>query len=239
MIALSAAAVLAMATLGTWQSDAGHRVVANEPVGQAGVVEGVVRGSESNAALAYARVQVVSDTVVDWTDGRGAYRLAGLRQGEHHIQIVHPGHDTLDLTLTVPGDRIVRLDVTLDARPGPQVDALADFEPIGVEFTLPALLNGTEVAALLQRLYPPELARGRLGGEAVLRIWLDETGRVVRSRVSSSSGHRSLDSIALIVSDSMRFRPARRQEDGVRVIVRIPLLFHVPEPGVESTGAGR
>lgn len=51
----------------------------------------------------------------------------------------------------------------------------------------------------------------------------------MKSLVSSSSGHAALDSLALAVSDSMRFRPARSGDDSVRVIVRIPVLFTVPD----------
>lgn len=196
---------------------------------QAGSVEGVIRTSEGDRPLAYARVQVVGDSLADWTDETGAYHIAGLPRGEWQLRVVHPGHDSLDMTVFVPGDRNVRLDVTLEARPGPAVDALAEFQPFQVEYTLPALLNGAAVAALMQRLYPPDLALDRVGGEAVLRIWLDERGRVVRSRISSSSGHPALDSIAVTVSDSMRFRPARNRQEAVMVIVRMPITFTVPD----------
>lgn len=196
--------------------------------GPDGVVEGVVRESADGERLPYAHVQVLGDTVADWTDARGSYRLEGLRRGAHRIQVVHPGHDTLAVAATIADARPVRLDLTLESGAGPEVDALADFEPIRVEFTLPALLNGNETAALLQHMYPSDLIDAHVGGEAVLRLWLDETGQVVRSAVSSSSGHRTLDSIALIVADSMRFRPARREHDGVRVIVQIPLVFLPP-----------
>lgn len=202
--------------------------------GPDGVVEGVVRGSSDRERLPYARVQVVGDTIADWTDERGEYRLEGVRRGPRTIQVMHPGHDTLAVAATIADERPVRLDVTLEPRPGPQRDALADFEPIRVEFTLPALLNGAEVAALLHRMYPTDLARAPFDGEAVLRLWLDETGQVVRSAIASSSGHRALDSIALIVADSMRFRPARREQDGVRVIVQMPLTFLAPDPALGS-----
>ncbi len=204
---------------------------------QAVAVEGVVRTSADGSPLAYARVLVLGDSIADWTDDRGAYRIEGLSRGEWRLRVVHPGHDTLDLALFVPGDRPVHLDLTLDARPGPAVDALADFEPFQMDYTLPALLNSAHISRLLQRLYPPSLTRDGLGGEAVLRLWLDESGRVVRGRVSSSSGYSQLDSIALIVSDSMRFRPARNRQAGVRVIVRIPVVFTVPDsiaPGAVS-----
>lgn len=200
---------------------------------QGGTVEGVVRTSKGDRPLPYARVQVVGDSVADWTDASGSYLLQGLARGEWRLRIDHPGHDSLELAVFVPGDRTVRLDLTLDARPGPAPEALSDFEPFRVEYTLPALMNGSGMAALMQRLYPPELSHRRIGGEAVLRLWLDERGRVVKSLVSSSSGHAALDSLALAVSDSMRFRPARSGDDSVRVIVRIPVLFTVPDTALQ------
>ena len=199
---------------------------------QSGVVAGVVRSSGTRTPLAYARVQVLDDSIADWTDDEGNYRLTGLSVGDLELRVIHPGHDSLDVALSLPGDRPVRLDVTLEARPGPAVDALADFEPFQVDFTLPALTNGAEISALLQELYPPALMQ-QGGGEAVLRIWLDERGRVVRSIISSSSGHSALDSIALTVSDSMRFRPAKNRQEGVRVYVRIPIVFTVPAVSVQ------
>lgn len=211
---------------------------AEVPAGQTqgvAVVEGVIRSSATNRPLPYAHVQVAGDTLADWTDEGGVYRLAGLPKGEWQLRVVHTGHDSLDVTVFVPGDRSVRLDVTLSALPGPPVDALADFEPFRVEFTLPALLNPLEVSALMQRLYPPELTVQGVGGEAALQIWLDERGRVVRTTVSQSSGHPALDSVALVVSERMRFRPARNRQDAVRVIVLIPVLFTVPGTVSEGT----
>lgn len=208
---------------------------AERPAVVAGGVEGLVHSSEGGRPLPYARVQVVGNTMADWTDERGAYRLADLPGGEWRLRIAHPGHDAIELAIFVPGDRAVRLDVTLRARPGPTADPLADFQPFRGEFTLPALLNGHELSVLMRRLYPPELARRRIGGEAVLRLWLDEGGRVVKSRVSASSGQPALDSIALTVSDRMRFRPARSRNESVRVIVRMPVLFTVPEPVPDSS----
>lgn len=213
-------------------------VAAVQAAGAAGV-EGVVTTS-GGGPLPYARVQVVGDSIADWTDEEGRYRLAGLGRGEWPLRVVHPGHDSLELAVVVPGDRRVRLDIALEPRPGPAVDALADFEPFRVEHTLPSLLNAPRVSALMQRLYPPELTRRRLGGESVLLIWLDEGGRVVRSRLSASSGQPALDAIALAVADSMRFRAARSGREPVRVIVRIPVVFTVPDsvPVVEAAGVG-
>jgi TonB family protein len=200
-------------------------------------VQGTVTTSDGDRPLAYARVDVVGEPVSDWTDERGSYRLVGLPRGEWRVRVAHPGHDSLELAVFVPEDRPVLLDITLRAHPGPAVDGLADFEPFEVQYTLPALLNGSEVTDLLRHLYPPDLARARVGGETVMMIWLDEAGQVVRSEVAASSGHPSLDSIALTVSDSMRFRPARNQERPVRVYVRIPVVFTVPDSTPPQTTA--
>lgn len=204
---------------------------------QVTAVEGVVRSSDDGDPIPYAQVRVLGDSVSDWTGTDGAYRLEGLPRGDWRIRVVHPGHDSLEVQVRVPGDRPVRLDLTLAALPGPAVDALSDFEPFQVAYTLPALSNHEEVARLIQQRYPPELANRGIGGEAVLRLWLDERGRVVRSLLSASSGQAALDSIALQVSEQMRFRPAKNRDQMVRVIVRIPVLFTVPDSG-RAGGSG-
>lgn len=207
------------------------------PAPQAGgAILGVVHSSQGDRPIAYAHVQVLDDTVADWTDGRGGYRLEGLPRGRWRIRVAHPAYDSLDLDVFVPGDRVVRLDITLDARPGPAREPLADFEPFQVAYTLPALLNSDEIAAIIRARYPRDLVERRIGGESVLRLWLDERGQVVRGMLSSSSGQPALDSLALAVTESMRFRPAKNRDDMVRVIVRIPVIFHVPEPPPEAGG---
>lgn len=202
----------------------------------AAAVSGVVRSSDDGRPIAYAHVRVVDDTVSDWTDAHGGYHLDGLEPGRWRLRVAHPGHDSLDVEVVVPAGRELRLDLTLAPRPGPAPAPLADFEPFQVEYTLPALLNTAEVKQLIRNSYPRELAARGVAGESVLRLWLDEQGRVVRSVLSSSSGHPQLDSLALRVSDRMRFLPARNRDQAVRVIVRIPVIFTAPAP---ATRAGR
>jgi TonB family protein len=202
---------------------------------QGPAVEGVVRSS-TGEPIAYAQVRVIDDSAADWTDAEGNYRLEGMARGRWRIRVVHPGHEPLDVQVFIPGDRTIHVDVTLDARPGPAPEPLSDFEPFRVAYTLPALLNTDEVARVIQDRYPPALARQGIGGETVLRLWLDERGQVVRGILSSSSGAAALDSIALEVADRMRFRPAKNRDQAVRVIVRIPVLFTVPDSVRAPTG---
>lgn len=196
---------------------------------QATAVEGVVRSSNGDQPVAYAQVRVAGDSVADWTDQRGRYRLEGLSPGRWQLNVAHTGHDSLALEVFVPGDRRLRLDITLDARPSPTPEALHDFEPFQVDFTIPALLNAGEITRLIQRRYPPELVDRGVGGEAVLRLWLDERGQVVRGELSSSSGIAALDTIALTATDRMQFRPAKNRDQPVRVIVRFPVSLIVPQ----------
>ena len=197
---------------------------------QATALHGTVRSAEDGRPIAYAHVRVVGDSVADWSDADGRYRIQNVRQGEWLVRVAHPGHDSLDLHVRIPTGRDVAMDLSLSPKPGPAPEPLADFEPFRVEYTLPALLNTQEVALLIQQAYPAELAEQGIGGEAVLRLWLDEGGRVVRGILSSSSGAPELDSLALHLTDRMRFRPAKNRDDRVRVIVRMPVVFRVPDP---------
>ena len=205
---------------------------------QGPVVEGVVRSSVGGEPIAYARVQIMNDTAHDWTNAAGEYRLEGLQPGRWRLRIAHTAHDSLDLEVMVPGDRPLRLDILLEARPAPAPAPLHDFEPFQVEYTLPSLLNTDEVRQQIAERYPPDLVKRRVGGEAVLRIWLDERGQVVRTLVDMSSGIPRLDSIAVVVSDRMRFRPAKSRDQPVRVIVQVPVTFTVPDSAASVEGVG-
>jgi TonB family protein len=187
-------------------------------------VEGSVRGRDDRP-LAFAQVHVVGDTVSGWTDEMGLFRLGG-RPGERwQLRVTHPGYRSVERTVLLPDAGSLDMELRLEAIPGPIPDPLSLFEPFQIAYTLPALLNAPEVTAAIQRIYPPHLVDARVGGETVLRLWLDEEGRVARSMVSVSSGNRELDALALRVSRDMRFRPAKNRGEEVRVIVQIPVIF--------------
>lgn len=58
--------------------------------------------------------------------------------------------------------------------------------------------------------YPARAERAGWQGLVVLRLWIDETGRVVRATIESSSGHAVLDRAALDAVRNWRFRPGTR-----------------------------
>lgn len=98
--------------------------------------------------------------------------------------------------------------------------------PSGFE---PPVLTNPEVPVR----YPPNLYTAGTEGIVVLRLYADETGRVVpeSTRVAEGSGHPALDSAAVQAVPSMRFAPARR--DGVPVAT--PFLQSVQFRHPEST----
>jgi TonB family protein len=190
-------------------------------------VQGTVR-SATGRALAFARVEVVADTLSGWSDEGGSYRLEGAPSDRWLIRATHPGYRTTEATVVLPARGQVALDLTLEAVPGPAPEPLADFQPFHVEYTLPALLNRDEVTAAIERSYPERFEGRPMERSAVLQLWLDEQGRVARSALSRSSGERELDRLALSVSRDMRFRPAMNRDEPVRVIVLMPVRFSVP-----------
>lgn len=74
-------------------------------------------------------------------------------------------------------------------------------------------------------VYPP-LAR-RLGdtGKVVLRVELDETGRVSTAKVVTSSGSNRLDEAALAAVRTWRCHPAQRNGQTVRSLATQPFNF--------------
>ncbi|HRK77875.1 MAG TPA: energy transducer TonB, partial [Thiobacillus sp.] len=67
----------------------------------------------------------------------------------------------------------------------------------------------------------------RLGetGKVVLRVELDETGRVSTAQVASSSGSTRLDAAALAAVRSWRCNPAQRDGQAVRSVATQPFNF--------------
>jgi TonB family protein len=91
----------------------------------------------------------------------------------------------------------------------------------------PALLNGAELARLLQEQYPPMLEEAGIGGRVVLWVFVDATGAPVRAEIRTSSGYPALDRVALEVVPRMRFAPAMNRDRPVGVWTAQPVDFRV------------
>jgi protein TonB len=118
---------------------------------------------------------------------------------------VHDGDSTVTKT---------RNDVT--DRPG--------FTPMTVA---PELTNTADVQRALVRSYPPLLRDAGIGGKPVVWFLIDETGKVIKTQLSQSSGHAALDEAAMRVAEIMKFSPALNHDKKVTVWVELPIVFRV------------
>ena len=89
----------------------------------------------------------------------------------------------------------------------------------------PALLNADEVAAALERTYPPLLKDAGVGGVTVVWFFVDVDGLVKKTQVSKSSGHAALDQAAIRVAQVLRFSPAMKDGVAVATWVEMPMVF--------------
>lgn len=88
---------------------------------------------------------------------------------------------------------------------------------------------GTELSVACPERTPPlyPMTARRFGeeGTVVLRVELDETGRVANAHIKSSSGYPRLDEAALTVIRSWRCTPAQRNGQPVRATALQPFKF--------------
>ena len=94
----------------------------------------------------------------------------------------------------------------------------------GSAFHMPTLLNEQ-----LPFEYPRDAWASRIGGETVLRIRISTAGAVDSVAVQKTSGHRSLDSAAVVGARELRYEPARQGEWPVPVWATLPVRYPMPE----------
>ena len=90
--------------------------------------------------------------------------------------------------------------------------------------TEPVLQNSEQVRGLLADEFPAELRAQGVSGSVTLWLFVDENGRVTRSRVKDASEHREFDETASRIAVQLRFEPARTR-DGEPVGVWIANQF--------------
>ena len=81
--------------------------------------------------------------------------------------------------------------------------------------------------------YPPPLYQQRISGTVLLRMFADETGKLVADsiRVQESSGYPALDSAALVAAPRLRYAPALRNGVPVATLFTQPVRFRHPDRG--------
>jgi TonB family protein len=93
-------------------------------------------------------------------------------------------------------------------------------------FVAPELLNADAVRAYLATLVAATDAERSSGGPVMLRLSIDETGRVTGGEVVGSSGQSPVDALVMRATSRMRFSPAER--NGVPVSTRLDLPLAIP-----------
>lgn len=73
--------------------------------------------------------------------------------------------------------------------------------------------------------YPLDLWDQGVEGQTLLRVRITEEGTVDSVEVRRSSGQAAFDSAAVRGARSLRFQPARRGEEPVRVWAQVPVRF--------------
>lgn len=100
----------------------------------------------------------------------------------------------------------------------------------------PRMLDRDEARRSLQEVYPEALQLGGIGGSVLLRMRVDESGRVSEPSVMRSSGVDELDRAALELAPRFRFVPALQAGEAVGTWIEFPVLF---DPRPESAEPSR
>jgi protein TonB len=107
----------------------------------------------------------------------------------------------------------------------PEKEQVPFYAPRDVE---PRLLNGPEIARLLEREYPQSLCDAGIEGTVLLWILVDEEGAPAASRVHTTSGYAAFDDAAREVARHMRFLPAQHRDKSIAVWIAQPFEFRAP-----------
>jgi protein TonB len=102
------------------------------------------------------------------------------------------------------------------------ISAAPTFTPYTVR---PDIKNRSELMRALEREYPPLLRDAGIGGTVQVWFFIDEEGRVQRTQVNESSGHKALDDAAITVANIIEFTPALNRDKRVPVWISLPITF--------------
>ncbi len=124
-------------------------------------------------------------------------------------------------------------DITFDANPvenlppppeevDTDISGAPQYTPYDVR---PDYKNKAEMERALSREYPPLLRDAGIGGTTIVWFYIDEQGKVLRTQVHTTSGHKALDDAALKVADVAVFTPALNRDKPVPVWIQLPITF--------------
>ena len=75
--------------------------------------------------------------------------------------------------------------------------------------------------------YPSSLLKKGIGGKVVVTCVIDESGRLVSSKIKQSSGQPELDKAALSAVTRWKFKPATRGGKKIKATCNVPFNFEV------------
>lgn len=105
-------------------------------------------------------------------------------------------------------------------------------EPVPVRYSFsPELKNLAESLRLTIEQHPPELRDAGIGGTVLLWVLVDREGIVRRAVTRQSSGHETLDHVALGLAPHLRFYPALDGATPVPSWYSAPFQFPSRAPG--------
>jgi TonB family protein len=187
-----------------------------------------IGGTVRIRAKGIANGKLVNPEIVG-TSGHDALDAAGLRVAREMESATDISTEVLDMAIVFDPDRKIRMSVD-ELRPTMREQSLPrkmSEEPSFTPYTdMPQLENREEVARALVKSYPPALRDAGVGGTALVWVLVDETGKVVRTKIKQSSGEDAIDEAAEAVGMQMRFKPARNGSDGaVPVWIALPIVM--------------
>ncbi|MEE4311189.1 MAG: energy transducer TonB [candidate division KSB1 bacterium] len=81
-------------------------------------------------------------------------------------------------------------------------------------------------AAIQRNLKYPEIARkAGVEGRVMVHVQIDESGKVVNTRILQSLGNNGCDEAAVAAIKSVKWKPAKQRDRAVKVWVAIPVVF--------------
>jgi protein TonB len=104
----------------------------------------------------------------------------------------------------------------------PPESSRAGKSPAGIQMLAgdAARKAGEQIAREL--FYPPEAIERGLEGEALVLLFLDESGNAIAARIEASSGHALLDAAAVRAARTLRAMPASAPREAV-----LPVRFRL------------
>lgn len=151
--------------------------------------------------------------------------------------------------LPVITEALADTDVTIpdfdfnDAPPPPppppdEVDTNIEEVPMWTTVDVyPFIKNRDELQRALEREYPPFYRDAGIGGTTKVWFFINETGKVVKTQIHTSSGYKALDDAALKVSHLYEFSPAMNRDKPVPVWVSLDITFRTREQLIARDGA--